>query len=219
MTTCTMTHEVTQFSFEDRPVRTLTDELGEVWFVAKDVCDILDLTNPTESLKALDDDELTSEKLRSGGQAREMNFISESGLYTLIIRSNKPQAKPFRRWVTHDVLPSIRKTGSYAIPGAVHSVPPGMTLVPAEEIFELYRDTKTLLLENNKLLQKQLQAAEARIPNRINFTPDEDAQVIKLHKQGLSQREIGLAIGRKKGSVGSCLYRLRKKGIYAGREN
>ncbi|MHB1350097.1 MAG: BRO-N domain-containing protein [Desulfobulbaceae bacterium] len=102
--------------FEDMPVRLVIDERGEPWFVAKDVCDILELVNSREALKGLDDDELASEKLTSGGQLREMNLVSESGLYTLVIRSNKPQAKPFRRWVTHEVLPSIRKTGSYSLP-------------------------------------------------------------------------------------------------------
>lgn len=207
-------NEVTHFSFEDSPVRTLTDKLGEVWFVAKDVCEVLDLDHITNALKGLDDDELTVTKLQSGGQSREMKLISESGLYTLVIRSNKPQAKPFRRWVTHDVLPAIRKTGSYGIPGAVNGIPEGMTLVSAEEIMDLYRDTKTLLFENNRLLKKQLKEAEARVPRRRNFTPDEDDQVIKLRKQGLSHREIGLAIGRKKGSVRSCLQRLKKAGIY-----
>lgn len=106
---------VVPFNFQSHEVRVVTHE-DEPWFVAKDVCDVLELSNPTESLRGLDGDELTSEKLRSGGQVREMNIISESGLYTLVIRSNKPQAKTFRRWVTHEVLPSIRKTGGYSLP-------------------------------------------------------------------------------------------------------
>lgn len=105
---------VVPFCFKDNVIRTITDALGEPWFVAKDVCDALGLDNITWALNGLDDDELTLEKLNAGGQTREMKLISESGLYTLIIRSNKPQAKPFRRWVTHEVLPSIRKTGSYS---------------------------------------------------------------------------------------------------------
>lgn len=106
---------VVPFRFESHEVRALTID-GEPWFVARDVCDILELNNVTEALRGLDDDELTSEILKSGGQEREMKLISESGLYTLIIRSNKPQAKPFRKWVTAEVLPSIRKTGGYALP-------------------------------------------------------------------------------------------------------
>ena len=101
------------FSFKEQDVR-VVEVNGEPWWVAKDVCDVLGLANPSESLKALDEDELTSETLRSGGQGREMNLISESGLYTLILRSNKAEARPFRRWVTHEVLPSLRRNGFYA---------------------------------------------------------------------------------------------------------
>ena len=108
---------VIPFVFSDQQVRALTIN-GEPWFVARDVCDILEIENVTKAVYGLDDDELTLLKVRSGGQERDMNCVSESGLYTLIIRSNKPQAKPFRKWVTSVVLPAIRKTGSYAMPGA-----------------------------------------------------------------------------------------------------
>lgn len=101
--------------YENLPVRMVQRENGELWFVARDVCDVLDLENVTWALNGLDEDELTLEKLKSGGQAREMKLVSESGLYTLIFRSNKPEAKPFRRWVTKEVLPAIRKTGSYTV--------------------------------------------------------------------------------------------------------
>jgi prophage antirepressor-like protein len=96
-------------------VRIITDDQGETWWVAKDVLDILDLDHITNALKGLDEDELTVIKLQSGGQKREMKIINESGLYTLILRSNKPEAKPFRKWVTKEVLPQIRKTGAYGI--------------------------------------------------------------------------------------------------------
>lgn len=118
-----LTPEVFQFSASKTEVRSLLVK-DEPWLVAKDVCDILGLTNPSEALKALDDDEkmmsvistpgsdLTSEKLRSG-QKRQMWLINESGLYALILRSNKPEAKIFRKWVTSEVLPAIRKKGYY----------------------------------------------------------------------------------------------------------
>ena len=109
-----MDNKIQAFDFNERAVRCIMKD-GEPWWVAKDVCDVLGLSNPSESLKALDEDELTSETLRSGGQGREMNLISESGLYTLILRSNKPEARSFRRWVTHEVLPTLRKTGHYSI--------------------------------------------------------------------------------------------------------
>ena len=82
-------------------------------FLAKDVCDFLGIGNTTESLRNLDEDEkLTSVVLRAG-QAREMNFVTESGLYSLVFQSRKPEAKKFRKWVTNEVLPSIRKYGFY----------------------------------------------------------------------------------------------------------
>lgn len=88
---------------------------GEPWFVAKDVCDALGLSNTTESLRNLDDDEVSnisnSEVAQNGGRAARI--ISEPGLYKLIMRSRKPEAKAFQRWVTHEVLPAIRKTGGY----------------------------------------------------------------------------------------------------------
>lgn len=91
-------------------IRTVTIN-NEPWFVAKDICDILGVTNPTMSLKNLESDEVT--KLNLGGLEGETNFVSESGFYTLVIRSRKDIAKPFRLWVTREVLPQIRKTGGY----------------------------------------------------------------------------------------------------------
>ena len=78
------------------------------------VCRVLDLSSPHKVAERLDPDELTGIKVRSGGQTREMTFINESGLYNVILRSDKPEAKPFRKWVTGTVLPTIRKTGAYS---------------------------------------------------------------------------------------------------------
>lgn len=102
------------FNFQNSAVRTTVIN-GDLWWIAKDVCNILDLSNPTNALRSIDDDDLTLLKVRAGCQDREMNIINEAGLYTLILRSNKPQAKAFKRWVTHEVLPSIRRTGSYSL--------------------------------------------------------------------------------------------------------
>lgn len=103
------------FDFNTLPVRVMTRE-GQTWFVASDVCRVLDLTNVTEATRQLDADELDSEILNSGDQGRKTIIISESGLYTLIFKSRKPEAKKFRKWVTCEVLPAIRRTGSYALP-------------------------------------------------------------------------------------------------------
>lgn len=103
-----------EFTYNSENQKVSTYLFNEVpYFIATEVCRILGLSNPTETLRALDDDEkLTSEILRAG-QKRKVNFINESGLYNLIFRSNKPEAKLFRKWVTNEVLPQIRATGSY----------------------------------------------------------------------------------------------------------
>jgi len=103
--------------FKNSKIRTIIIN-GEPWFIAKDVLEILlDNKNPNvgQATKDLEDDELTSFKIMSGGQVREMAIVSESGLYSLILKSRKHIAKPFQKWVTRDVLPSIRNTGSYQI--------------------------------------------------------------------------------------------------------
>lgn len=83
------------------------------YFIAVEVCEILDLQNPTDRLRSLDDDEKLPYVLHRSGQNREVNLVNESGLYNLIFQSRKPAAKLFRKWVTGEVLPAIRKTGKY----------------------------------------------------------------------------------------------------------
>lgn len=110
-----MNNEIQQFDFRGASLRTLTDKAGEPWFVAKDVCDILELTNPAVALQSLDDDEKTnlSNSYVWSESGRRPLIISEPGLYRLVMRSRKPEAKEFQRWVTHEVLPQIHKTGGY----------------------------------------------------------------------------------------------------------
>ena len=109
-----MNNEIRKFDFKGAALRTLTDEAEEPWFVAKDACDILGI-DTNHLREALDDDEITnlrnSEVWNQPGRAPLI--ISEPGLYKLIMRSRKPEAKEFQRWVTHEVLPQIRKTGGY----------------------------------------------------------------------------------------------------------
>lgn len=105
-----MNNEIQKFDFKGSSLRTLTDEAGESWFVAKDVCDILEISNPSDALKRLDDDERSRVNL---GRQGETNIVNEAGLYVLVLGSRKPEAHEFQRWVTHEVLPSIRKHGGY----------------------------------------------------------------------------------------------------------
>lgn len=91
-------------------IRTVTKN-NEPWFVAIDVCNALDLKNPTVSVGRLDEDEVT--KFNLGGLSGESNIVSEYGLYNLILASRKKEAKKFKRWITHEVIPTIRKHGAY----------------------------------------------------------------------------------------------------------
>ncbi|WP_175712602.1 BRO-N domain-containing protein [Burkholderia ambifaria] len=101
------------FNFENLPIRT-TNQSGEVWFVAADVCTALEIGNPRQAVTRLDDDERDTFGIRDAlGRQQDTVVINESGLYSLILSSRKPQARAFKRWVTHEVLPSIRKTGRY----------------------------------------------------------------------------------------------------------
>lgn len=109
-----MNNEIQRFDFRGASLRTLTDEAGEPWFVLKDCMSILDLGNPTETVKMFDKDEFsTTEVIDSIGRRQQTYIISEPGLYRLVMKSRKPEAKEFQRWVTHEVLPQIRKTGGY----------------------------------------------------------------------------------------------------------
>lgn len=113
-----MNNEIRKFDFRGASLRTLTDEAGEPWLVAKDACDILGMSNPSMAVTALDKDEVAQidpkDYLGSENRSNQaVNIVSEPGLYKLIMRSRKPEAKEFQRWVTHEVLPQIRRTGGY----------------------------------------------------------------------------------------------------------
>ena len=89
---------------------------GILWFVARDVCACLGIGNTGDVIAALDDDEKGIDSIDTPGGRQEMSTVSEPGLYSLILRSRKPEAKRFKRWITHEVLPSIRRTGGYGAP-------------------------------------------------------------------------------------------------------
>jgi anti-repressor protein len=128
-------------------IRTVTVN-DEVWFVAKDVCEALKHTNTTVAMQMLEEDERTKLSL---GRAGETNCINESGLYTLIIKSNLPKAKKFRKWVTSEVIPSIRKNGGYIA---------GQETLSDEELM-----AKALLVANNKIAERDkiIEQKQARI--------------------------------------------------------
>jgi len=115
-----MNQQLAPFDFEGRQVRIVTDAQGEPWFVAADVLSTISLDR--KALERLDDDEKGVNSIHTPGGVQEMTTVNEPGLYALVLGSRKAEAKRFKRWVTHEVLPTIRKTGSYAVP-AIAALP------------------------------------------------------------------------------------------------
>jgi prophage antirepressor-like protein len=115
-----MNQQLAPFDFEGRQVRIITDAQGEPWFVAADVLSTISLDR--KALERLDDDEKGVNSIHTPGGVQEMTTVNEPCLYALVLGSRKAEAKRFKRWVTHEVLPAIRKTGSYAVP-AVAALP------------------------------------------------------------------------------------------------
>ena len=109
------------FNYNSVEVRTIQND-GEPWFVLKDVCNVLHIGNSRDVVARLDQDEKGVGQIDTLGGEQEMTIINESGLYNVILRSDKPEAKPFRKWVTSEVLPTIRRHGMYATPDTVEKM-------------------------------------------------------------------------------------------------
>jgi len=119
---------VSTFTFEGAEIRTVLID-DEPWWVAADVTSVLGYRMASDATRWLDDDEKGTHSVRTTGGARDLTILSESGLYSLILRSKSELAKPFRRWVTHEVLPTIRRTGRYEEP--TRAAPPELTAADA----------------------------------------------------------------------------------------
>ena len=114
-------NELQIFNYGEIPVRTILQN-DEPWWILKDVCQVLGIAKHRDTASRLDDDERGSVKVDTPGGKQNMTIINESGLYKVILRSDKPEAKKFTRWVTHEVLPAIRKTGTYSVPAVPQAV-------------------------------------------------------------------------------------------------
>lgn len=153
-------NQLVPFAFGDNLVRVRMDENGNPWFVAKDVAAVLDIQNIRQNLAELDEDEKGVCNTYTPGGSQQMTTISESGLYAMVFRSRKPEAKAFSKWVRTEVLPALRKTGRYEMPGKAaprraalpDDLPPeALSLRPAMRQ-RLWRDAlDTARLEGNGL--------------------------------------------------------------------
>lgn len=141
------------FKYENNDVRTV-EMNGEPWFVLKDMCGVLGLSNHKVTAQRLDRDEVSQTYLTDSiGRKQETTVINESGLYSVILRSDKPEAKPFRKWVTSEVLPSIRKNGGYIA---------GQEQLSPEELM-----AKALLVANKTLAERDARISELTVQNTI----------------------------------------------------
>lgn len=121
------------FSYQERQVRIILKD-GEPWWVAKDVCDVLEIGDTRQAVERLDDDERYLIPVTDNlGRQQESWVVSEPGLYSLILGSRKPEAKSFKRWITHEVIPAIRTTGMYAAPMALED----LIIMQAKSVKEL----------------------------------------------------------------------------------
>lgn len=145
-------NELQVFTYGGNEVRTV-QRSGEPWFVLKDVCAILGISKYRDAADRLDPDEREPVRVDTLGGKQEMLCINESGLYNVILRSDKPEAKPFRKWVTSEVLPSIRRTGGY-IAGQENLTP--------EELM-----AKALMVAQKTLAEREARIADLTVQNQI----------------------------------------------------
>ncbi|MBF0488551.1 MAG: Bro-N domain-containing protein [Nitrospirae bacterium] len=155
-----MSTELSVFNYQSFKVRAVLDDKGNPWFVAKDACDVLGISKYRDAISKLDDDEKGRPvKVDTLSGQQEMVSINESGLYNLIMRSNKPQAKEFRKWVTSEVLPSIRKTGAYST-NAVATYSDDPIMLQAQAIMML-REKQLQLEDRVTLIEHDIKPVDA----------------------------------------------------------
>jgi prophage antirepressor-like protein len=145
--------ELIIFNYEEKQVRTVKIN-GETWFVLKDVCDILEIERGSRVSERLDEDEVRQTPVTDNlGRKQETTIINEAGLYNVILRSDKPEAKKFKRWITHEVLPSIRNHGAYLTPDKIEEVllTPDTIIQLATALKEEQAKNRALAVENETL--------------------------------------------------------------------
>lgn len=172
---------------------------GELMFVAKDVCDCLEITKHRDAISRLDPDERGSVKLDTPGGKQDIAAINEYGLYNLVLSSRKPEAKEFKRWITHDVIPAIRKTGSYSM--VIPQTLPEALRAYADEV-ESHNATKAIVAQQeqqiaefkpvkdyvDKILSSKSCLAITQIAADYGLSAQELNKI--LHEAGL-QRKVG----------------------------
>jgi prophage antirepressor-like protein len=185
------------FNYQSNEVRTVKMD-GEPWFVLKDVCNILDINNASDVYNRLDDDEKGVAQIDTLGGRQKMSTVNESGLYHVILRSDKPEAAPFRKWVTSEVLPSIRKNGGYIA---------GQEQLTPQELM-----AKALLVANKTLADREARISELTVQNNIMAPKAEYFDELVDRNMLTSFRDTAKELGVKPKTFVNWL--LEKKFIY-----
>lgn len=186
-----MTTHITPFDFHGNNVRVLTDEQDEPWFIAKDVCAVLEIGNPSQALTNLDDDEKGITTTDTLGGPQKTVTVSESGFYRLVLRSRKPIAKEFQRWVTHDVLPSIRKHGAYMTEQTVERILSDPdTLIRLATDLKHEREARKQAEQQVKVLAPKAQALDDFTSIEGTRSVREAAKVLRNHGVRVTETQI-----------------------------
>ena len=176
-------NELRLFNFENNQVRTLLIN-DEPWFVGKDVAEILEYTNTAKAIRDhVDEEDKLTERIVLSGQNREVIFINESGLYSLVLSSKLPSAKKFKRWVTSEVLPQIRKTGSYATPQLTGEELMAKALIEAKSVLER---------QNKQIIEMKPKAifADAVAASDSSILIGDLAKLIKQNGTDIGQKRL-----------------------------
>jgi anti-repressor protein len=188
---------------------------NEPWFVAKDVCDCLEIKNTTDALKRLDDDERARFNL---GRQGETNIVNEYGLYSLVLSSRKPEAKEFKRWITHEVLPALRKTGSYSM--NIPQTLPEALRAYADEV-EQHNKTKALV----EAQRPKVLFADAVSTSNTDILVGDLAKLLSQNGYAVGQNRLfeqlrneGFLISRKGNSYNMPTQRAMEMGLFRIKE-
>lgn len=179
------------FQYQGREFRTIKQD-GQPWFILSDVCRVLGLGSPHKVAERLDEDERNLIPVTDSlGRSQETTIINESGLYAVILRSDKPEARPFRKWVTAEVLPSIRRAGAYSFPENFYpkgrsQIPPPVS--PQDRVLELMEELMQARAEiaDLRVAAAQKEVEDLRLELEVAWAHDEKAD----RKRELSRERV-----------------------------
>ncbi len=171
-------------------IRALRDDTGEPWFVAKDILDRLELDRT--AMRKLDDDEKGVDTIHTPGGDQQVSIVSEAGFYKLVLKSRKPEAKAFQRWVTHEVLPSIRKRGGYMVevPNETPEQTMARAILIARDTIERQRADIDMLAGENAVLAPKAAMADAFLDADGAYTITQASGLLRQLDGSMSRRRL-----------------------------